>query len=191
MSPDVEGGGIPPELARRVRLVVFDVDGVLTDAGVYVGALPDGRALELKRFDIQDGLGIKLLMADGLEVAFVSGRVSEATSLRAAELGVDECHQDAGARKVPLVEGLLERHDVGWEQVAMLADDLPDLPIFRRVGLPVAVANAQQELAEHAVWRTRARGGHGAVREFSRELLRARGAWDRVVGAYLDERDGS
>jgi len=181
---------IPPEVARRVRLVVLDVDGVLTDAGVYVGRLPDGTGVELKRFDIQDGLGVKLLMRAGIVVAFVSGRVSGATVLRARELGVGECHEDAGARKLPLVGEIMERHGVGWDEVAMVGDDLPDLPVLLEVGLPVAVANAQPEVLERAVWSTRSPGGRGAVREFCRELLVARGQWDEVVREYLEEREG-
>jgi len=182
-----------PELgearARLVRLVIFDVDGVLTDASVYVGVLPDGRTLELKRFDIQDGLGIQLLKRAGIQVAFVSGRLSEATALQARALEVEECHQDPDARKVPLVEGILERTAVSWEETAMLADDLPDLAVFRRVGLRVAVANAQPEVAALADWQTQSRGGGGAVREFCRALLVARGDWDRLIEEY--ERDRS
>lgn len=189
MSP-AGAAPIPVEPARRVRLVVMDVDGVLTDAGVYMGRLPDGTEVELKRFDIQDGLGVKLLKWAGIPVAFVSGRVSAATGLRARELGVDDCLQDAGARKVPLVEGLLERHGVAWDEVAMLADDLPDLPVFTRVGLPVAVANAQPEVLERAAWCTSAPGGRGAVREFCRALLVARGEWEAAVRRYLAERGG-
>lgn len=184
------GGTIPGELAARVRMVVFDVDGVLTDGGLYLGRLPDGTDVEFKRFDIQDGLGLKLLQWAGLEVALVSGRVSEATTLRARELGIDECHQDTGADKLPVLLGLLERKRLTWDEVAMLADDLPDLAVFTRVGLPAAVANAQPEILERAVWRSRARGGHGAAREFCRALLRARGDWDRVVASYVTERGG-
>ena len=190
MSGAAAGTPIPAGPARRVRLVVFDVDGVLTDAGVYLGRTADGSPLELKRFDIQDGLGVKLLMRAGLVVAFLSGRVSQATLLRAAELGVTECLQDDAARKVPLLMGVLERHGLGWDEVAMVGDDLPDLPVLERVGLPVAVANAQPEVRERALWRTTAPGGRGAVREFCRALLVARGDWDRVVGEYIGERSG-
>ena len=94
-------GRFPDEAARRVRLVIFDVDGVLTDSGVYMGELPDGSPVELKRFDIQDGLAIKLLIGTGMPVALVSGRVSPATALRARELGIKECHQVPGAMKMP------------------------------------------------------------------------------------------
>ena len=181
-----------PELTesrtRGVRLVIFDVDGVLTDGSIYLGALPGGDALELKRFDVQDGLGIQLLQQAGIQVAFVSGRLSEATDLRARELGVSECHQAADARKVPLVEGILARTGASWEETAMLADDLPDLAVFRRVGLRGAVANAQPEVALLAHWQASRRGGEGAVREFCRALLIARGQWDALLEEYERER---
>ena len=179
---------ISPEVAKRIRLVVFDVDGVLTDGGVYVGG--DARGAELKRFDIQDGLGLKMLMWAGLEVAVLSGRVSQATRLRAEELGIVECHQDDGAQKLPMLEALLARKGVSWDEVAMLADDLPDMPVFTRVALPAAVANAQPEILEVAVWTSTARGGHGAAREFCRALLMAREAWAQVVKDYLSARGG-
>ena len=187
-GPQEEAPPIAAEVARRIRLVVFDVDGVMTDGGVYLGLDGGGSPLELKRFDIQDGLGVKLLMRAGLVVAFVSGRVSEATRLRASELGVEECLQDDGARKLAMFHQLFQRHGVDWHEVSMLADDLPDLPVFERVALPVAVANAQPEIKERSAWSTDSPGGRGAVREFCRELLKARGQWDEVVGAYVDER---
>jgi len=179
---------IPAEVARRIRLVVFDVDGVLTDGGVYMGSLPEGETLELKRFDIQDGLAMKMLMWAGIEVVMVSGRLSRATELRARELGVQECHQDAGARKLPVVEEVLARKGVVWSEVAVLGDDLPDLPLLRKAALPAAVGNAVPEVKEAALWEGRRRGGNGAVREFCRALLEARGQWDPLVQEYLDAR---
>jgi 3-deoxy-D-manno-octulosonate 8-phosphate phosphatase (KDO 8-P phosphatase) len=170
-----------------VRLLLLDVDGVLTDAGVYVGEGEDGRPVELKRFDIQDGVGILLLRESGIEVALVSGRVSPATTLRAEELGL-ECHQDAGAQKLPAVRGMLERKGLDWSQVAMLGDDLPDLAVLRRVGLPAAVGNAVEEVRREAVWVGRRSGGRGAVREFARALLDARGEWEQAVEAYVAAR---
>ncbi len=179
---------IPREVAQAVRLVILDVDGVLTDAGVYMGVDGDGRPLELKRFDIQDGLGIHLLRKAGIEVALVSGRVSEATAARARELGIGECHQVPGARKLPAVREVMDRLGIDWSQVAMVADDLPDLPVLRRVGLPVAVGNAVSEVRRAAVWNTRREGGRGAVREFARALLEARGSWNALVEAYCAAR---
>lgn len=172
-------------LARRIRLVGLDVDGVLTDNGVYVGMV-QGSPAELKRFDIQDGIGIVLLRLAGLKVVLVSGRRSEATDLRAEELGVDACVQDHHARKVPAFQRLLDRFGVRWEDAAFVGDDLPDVPVLGRVGLPVAVANATTDARAYARHVTRATGGHGAVREFAEDLLRARGAWDRTVQAYLE-----
>ena len=189
-SPEPALAPFPAERARRVRLVILDVDGVLTDAAVYTGRLPDGGDVELKRFDIQDGLGVKLLGRAGIRVVLVSGRPSEATTLRAREMGI-ECFQDPGAQKLPHVQTLMNRLGISWEEVAMVADDLPDLPVLVKVGLPVAVANAQPEVAQRALWHTRAGGGRGAVREFCRALLLARGEWDRVVGEYLSERSGA
>jgi 3-deoxy-D-manno-octulosonate 8-phosphate phosphatase (KDO 8-P phosphatase) len=116
----------------------------------------------------------------------VSGRASQATRLRAEELGVEECHQPAGARKLAVVEDLLERKGFTWDEVAMLADDLPDLAVFRHVGLPAAVANATPHIAEIAVWRTSLRGGEGAAREFCDALLEARGELEASVERYLD-----
>ncbi|MGH7482109.1 MAG: KdsC family phosphatase [Longimicrobiales bacterium] len=179
---------IPTELARRVRLVILDVDGVLTDAGVYIGATERGEPIEFKRFDIQDGLGVKLLERAGIEVAVVSGRESVATRLRMEELGLN-CHEAPAGYKFGGYEQAIERVGCGWDEVAVLGDDLPDLPALRRAGLPVAVANAVAEVRALARWRTRRAGGAGAVREFAEALLDARGERAGVVAAYAAERD--
>ena len=184
----VPSGDIDPRVAALIRLVVLDVDGVLTDGGVYVGALPGQDAIELKRFDTQDGLGVKMLGWAGIEVAIVSGRVSEATAWRARELGIDECHQQPDARKLPVVQKLLDDRGLGWEAAAMVGDDLADLPILERVALPVAVSNAVPEVHAVSRWTTEAAGGRGAVREFARALLTARGEWDDLVREYCDAR---
>lgn len=182
---------LPRELAQSIRLVIFDVDGVLTDGGVYMGSLPDGEAVELKRFDIQDGLGMKLLEWAGVEVAIVSGRVSQATSVRARELGIRECHQDGGAQKVRVIQEMLKDRGLDWREVAMLADDLPDLAVLRRVGLPAAVANATEVARRESLWQGGKAGGRGGVREFCEALLKARGDWEEQVERYVRERDGS
>jgi 3-deoxy-D-manno-octulosonate 8-phosphate phosphatase (KDO 8-P phosphatase) len=177
-------------LAERVRLVVLDVDGVMTDGGVYIGETADGTAVELKRFDTMDQLGAKMLVWAGLPVVLVSGRPSDATKLRAAELGVPY-HAGPGGHKLPILERLLEEHGVGWDAVACVCDDLADLPILRRAGLPVAVANAAPEVRAAARWCTARRGGHGAVREFAEALLGARGAWAPLVREYCRAREPS
>jgi len=183
----------PPRLtfepipSRRVRLVGLDVDGVLTDGGVYVGE-GAGAGIELKRFDIQDGIGVRLLRHGGIRVVIVSGRVSGATARRAAELGIDDVVQDDAARKLPAFARLLARDHIRFDEAAFVGDDLPDIPVLERVGLPVAVRNAVPEVLDVAQYVTTRPGGHGAVREFAEALLRARGAWDGAVADYLAER---
>jgi 3-deoxy-D-manno-octulosonate 8-phosphate phosphatase (KDO 8-P phosphatase) len=172
--------------ARRVRLLGLDVDGVLTDNGVYIGPV-GGDRVELKRFDIQDGLGLILLKTAGLPVVWISGRSSEATTLRAAELRVEELLQVPGPRKAAAFAQVLERHAIGWEEAAFVGDDLADLPILRRVGLPIAVSNAVAEVKQVAAYVTRAAGGHGAVREVVEALLRARGEWSEILERYFAE----
>jgi 3-deoxy-D-manno-octulosonate 8-phosphate phosphatase (KDO 8-P phosphatase) len=178
---------VAPARARRVRLLGLDVDGVLTDNGVYIGPVA-GERVELKRFDIQDGLGLILLRTANIPVVWVSGRSSEATALRAAELRVTELLQVPGPRKAAAFQEVLERHGVEWDEVAFVGDDLADLPILRRVGLPIAVANAVTEVKQIAAYITRARGGHGAVREVVETLLQARGEWPEILERYFSER---
>jgi 3-deoxy-D-manno-octulosonate 8-phosphate phosphatase (KDO 8-P phosphatase) len=180
---------IDAELARRIRLVVLDVDGVLTDGGLYLGATASGEPVELKRFDIQDGLGVQMMQMAGLRVCIVTGRVSEAVRMRARELGIDDLHQDGTADKLTAVAALLERHGAGWDEVAFLGDDIPDLVVLRRVGLPAVVGNATGAARASAAWRGTREGGRGAVREFAEALLVARGEWAEVVEAYVRERE--
>ena len=179
---------ISPTLARAIRLVVLDVDGVLTDGGIYMGATADGTSIELKRYEITDQLGIKMLVWAGMEVVMVSGRTSPANRARADEFGI-AWHEGPGGRKLDIVESLIERHGVSWGATACVCDDLADLPILRRCGLPVAVANAVPEVRAVAEWTTRREGGYGAVREFAEALLRARGEWASMVESYLRDRD--
>ena len=179
------GAPIPEEVARKIRLVILDVDGVMTDGGVYVGELPDGNPVELKRFNIQDGVAVKLLMDSGMEVAIVSGRVSAATAIRAREIGIVECHQEPAAQKLGVIQEILDRKGIAWDEVAHLGDDIPDLAVFRRVGLPAAVANSTPEAIDEAAWCGTLAGGHGAVREFCEAIMRARGEWEGAVEAYV------
>lgn len=178
---------IDRDLARRIRAVGFDVDGVLTDGGLYIGDV-NGAPAELKRYDIQDGLGIRFLREAGLRVYIVTGRVSESVRIRAHELEIDDVAQDALARKLPAFQRMLERHGIAMEEAAFVGDDFPDLGIMRLVALPVAVDNAVSEIkAISRVCLTRG-GGRGAVREFVELLLKARGEWDEIVERYVAER---
>ncbi|HJU74710.1 MAG TPA: HAD hydrolase family protein [Gemmatimonadaceae bacterium] len=175
-------------LAKRIKLIVLDVDGVLTDGGVVLGDV-GGERLELKRYDIQDGLGIKMLQRAGIHVAVVTGRVSKSVELRAHELGIDDVIQDKHARKLSAVRRLIAQRGIAFNEVACVGDDLPDLGLLRQVGLPVAVANATAEAADAANIRLTRNGGAGAVREFAEILLKARGEWDDLVEWYVASRD--
>ncbi len=170
----------PPEVwerARGVRLLVLDVDGVLTDGRLYFG--PQGEAL--KSFHVRDGHGLKMLMAAGLEVAILSGRRSDAAYHRARELGIRRFHE--GLRdKVAVLAELCRELDLPLAAVAAVGDDLVDLAHLRRVGLAVAVADAVPEVLAAAHWVTRLPGGQGAVREVCDLLLKAQGRWEKVAG---------
>jgi 3-deoxy-D-manno-octulosonate 8-phosphate phosphatase (KDO 8-P phosphatase) len=181
---------IDARVATRIKLLGLDVDGVVTNNAIYLG-LVGGQRVEFKQFDIQDGLAMGLVRRMGLAVAWVSGRYSDATTLRATELHIDEVIQDKGARKVPGMTEMLLRRGIGWDEVAFLGDDLADVPVLRRVGLPMAVSNAVAEVKQLAAYTTAAPGGSGAVREAIEALLRAQGRWDEAVKVYLDDRGES
>lgn len=176
-------------IARAIRWVGFDVDGVLTDAGVYIGQL-DGRRVECKRFDIRDGFGIKLLQWAGLDVGLVSARMSTATSERAAELGITDVVQDNVGNKAEAIARLLSAKGIAWSEAAFMGDDLPDLAVLQRVGLAACPADGVAEARALSTLPLTATGGRGAVREFAEQLLRLRGQWDAVVGRYVTERGG-
>ena len=185
----LEAAPIPPALARKIRLVGLDVDGVLTDGGIYLGATDQGERVELKRYDIQDGLGIRMLQEAGLTVAIVTGRESHSVRLRAEELGITEVHQDRTAAKLRIFDEMLARLGIAWDEVAFVGDDLPDLPILRRAGLPAVVGNATSDARATAVWSATKHGGRGAVREFAEALLHARGEWSTAVDTYVRDRE--
>lgn len=178
---------IHPTLARTIKLVGLDVDGVLTDGGIYLGAA-DGQPVELKKYEIQDGLGICFLQRAGIRVAIVTGRVSESVRMRAKELGIDDLSQDAQAQKLPGFLAMLDRHGIAPEEAAFIGDDFPDLAVLRLVGLPVAVSNAVPEVKAASTLQLTRHGGAGAVREFAELLLKARGDWETVTEQYVAER---
>ena len=156
--------------ARAIRLAIFDVDGVMTDGTLFIGA--QGEAF--KAFNILDGHGVKMLQSAGVAAAIISGRSSEAVARRAAELSIAHVVQGS-SDKVAAFEALIAMLDLTEEQCAFVGDDLPDLPVMRRCGLAVAVANAAEPVKSAAHYVTRASGGRGAVREFCELVLRAQG----------------
>ena len=178
---------IEPSRAKRIKLLGLDVDGVLTDNGLWIGTV-GGARVEFKRFDVQDGLGFVLLRGTGIDVCWVSGRVSESTAERAKELKIADLVQDQGANKLVPVQELLRRKGLAWDQLAWVGDDIADLPVLRKAGLAIAPENALPEakaLAHHVTARA---GGHGAVREVIVDLLAARGEYDAALKRYLEER---
>lgn len=181
---------IDPVLARRVRLVAFDVDGVLTDGGVYLGAVDDKR-LEFKRYDIQDGVGMHFLSRVGIRLAIVTGRVSDSVTQRAKELGIDDVAQDSNAMKLAGFRAILSKRKIDAADAAYVGDDFPDLPILRAVGMPVAVGNAVPEVRDMCAVKLTRQGGRGAIREFAELLLRARDQWDEAWSGYVAERSGT
>ena len=177
---------LDPELARRIRVVILDADGVLTDGGIYV-ADGERETFGMRRFHVHDGVGILMLRRAGITGAIVSGKLSRAVRARAAELGLEEVHQVDPYDKLSTVEAILSRHDANWKQTAFMGDDLADLPVLGEVALPAAVPGAAAEVRAIAAWTSRAPGGAGAVREFAEALLHARGEWTSEVEAYVDE----
>jgi 3-deoxy-D-manno-octulosonate 8-phosphate phosphatase (KDO 8-P phosphatase) len=174
-------------LAQRIRLVVLDVDGVLTDGGLYIGDA-GGTPVELKRYDIQDGLGVRFLRDAGLRVAIMTGRESESVRIRGEELEVDAVIQDRQARKLPAFLELIDGEGISPGECAFIGDDFPDLGVLRLVGLAVAVGNAVAEVRAACALQLERSGGHGAVREFAERLLSARGEWEAITERYVAER---
>lgn len=168
-----------PARAAAIELLLLDVDGVLTDGSVIYA--DDGS--ELKRFHVRDGSGLKLWHAAGKRSAIVSGRKSVAVERRAAELGISPVLQGADD-KLAALNDLLTATGLRPEQVCAIGDDLPDVPVLRRCGLAVAVADACLELRAIANHITAAPGGRGAVREAIEWLLKAGGRWDELVARY-------
>lgn len=167
--------------ARQIRLLIVDIDGVLTDGGLHF----DNRGEEYKTFNSLDGHGIRMLLACGIEVAVITGRQSKIVSHRMGDLGVEHIYQ-GNRDKRPAFEKLLRDTGLEASQVAYVGDDLPDLPIMRRVGFAVAVQNAHGFVKQHCDLVTSASGGHGAVRELTDFILHARGLLEDKQNSYLE-----
>jgi len=168
------------ERAANVRLLVLDVDGVMTDNRIYL----DHAGNELKAFNARDGLGIKALQRCGIEVAVITGRVSEAVTHRAAQLDIQHVYQGQEKKLDAFLE-LLETTGLDAHQTCFAGDDWIDLPILHRTGLAVTVADAEERVKKRAHWITRRKGGDGAVREICNLILTAQGKEQSVVDAIL------
>ena len=168
------------ERARRIRLLLLDVDGVLTDGSVEI----DDRGSEAKRFYIRDGAALGWARREGLEIGFLSGRASGATTRRAEELGVKIVAQE-GPDKRDTYRRLVETGGFADDEVAYMGDDLLDLPVLGKAGLSGAPADAAEEVRRRVHWISAYKGGRGAVREFVEVILRARHRWSDIVDEYL------
>lgn len=166
--------------AKKIELVILDVDGVLTDGSIIL----DNDGNEYKAFYVRDGHGIRMLIKSGIRVVIITGRYSKVVERRAAELGITEVYQKCYDKRVAY-DKLLQKHALAESAVAYVGDDIVDIPVMRRVGFPVAVADAADEVKEIACMVTKRRGGRGAVREVSDLILKARGLWRALFNEYL------
>ncbi len=167
----------------RIKAIASDIDGVLTDGNVYLG--DDGKARY--SFSVQDGMGLRLAMEQGLEFIFISGRMSKAAARRLKGLGVRHVFQDV-QDKGPVLEQWAKARRLKREEICAIGDDLADLPLFNRSGVGVAVCNAVQELKAKADWVTRTGGGNGALREIVEGVLKAKGLWQEVLAGFAGAR---
>ncbi len=165
--------------AKQIRLVIFDVDGVLTDGSLIMG--DDGQ--EYKAFNAKDGHGMKMLQASGVEIGIISARNSRVVSLRMENLGIKHVYQ--GQRdKLKAFADLLKKLKLEPSQIAYVGDDLLDLCIMRKVGLAIAVQDASPEVVAEADWQTTANGGRGAAREICEMIMQAQGTFDDILAKY-------
>lgn len=177
MSPEVAAR------AARVKLFLMDVDGVLTDGGLYQVPAPDGSMAETKRFDSQDGIALQWLSWYGIETGVISGRVSPATEARAKQVRMRYVYQ-GHIEKIPILDEIVRESGVALDEIAYMGDDLTDIVVMNRVGFALAPANARPEVKPAAHYVTATAGGSGAVREVVEMLLQAQGRWVEILTKY-------
>ncbi len=170
-------------LAKRIRLLLMDVDGVLTDGHLWNVPGPDGKWVETKGFDSQDGIALQWLSWKGIKTGLISGRESPATVVRANQCKFTYIYQ-GHIEKIPILEEIMADAKIAREEVAYIGDDLTDIVVMRRVGLGIATANARPEVKAAAHYTTSVAGGGGAVREVCELLLSAQGYWEELLRKY-------
>jgi len=166
--------------AARIKVLLMDVDGTMTDGGVTLLSQPDGTALEIKRFDAHDGQGLTLANTAGVRTGCITGRESAALLRRAHEMRMEFIYMKQPT-KIPAYEEILRKAGVSEEEVAYVGDDLPDLPVMRRVGLAVAVGDAVPEVKKAAHFTTKSVAGRGAIRDAVELILKAKGIWEKMI----------
>jgi len=166
-------------IAKNIRLLILDVDGVLTDGSIIL----DNKDNEFKVFHVRDGHGIKMLIRAGIYVAIITGRYSKVVERRAHELGITEVYQKSHDKRIAYRQ-LVEKYSIDEKEVAYIGDDIVDIPLLKRSGFPVVVADADDEVKAVAAMITKNRGGKGAVREICDFLLKAKGLWENIIDEY-------
>jgi 3-deoxy-D-manno-octulosonate 8-phosphate phosphatase (KDO 8-P phosphatase) len=174
------------QLAWKIQLLLMDVDGVMTDGMLLLVPLPDGSVAEAKAFNVNDGAALAMVRRAGLRIGIISGRSSAALTRRAEELKVDFFYHGLGRTKISALEDIFEKTKLAKDRVCYVGDDVQDLPLFSRVGFPIAVANASPDVAAKASYITRSAGGRGAIREVVELILRAQGKWDAALKEFED-----
>ena len=173
---------ITPQLAKT-RLLLMDVDGVLTNGKLYNIPDVEGKMVETKGFDSQDGIGLQWLSWHGIDTGVISGRLSPATAERARQCRMKYVYQ-GHIEKIPILEEIMQKAGIGRDDVAYIGDDFTDIVIMHRVGLAIATANAREDVKREAQYVTKAVGGEGAVREVVELLLKAQGKWAEILKHY-------
>jgi len=167
------------EIAQGIKLLILDVDGVLTDGGIIL----DNEGNEFKTFHVRDGHGIKMLLKAGIVVALITGRYSKVVERRASELGITEVYQRCFDKRIAFQQ-LIEKYSVDPKKIAYVGDDIVDIPLLKKSGLSIAVADADEEAKAAAMMVTKNRGGRGAAREVCDLLLKAKGLWKGILDEY-------
>lgn len=167
------------ERAEKIRFLILDVDGVLTNGGIIL----DNEGNEFKSFHVRDGHGIKMLIRQGINVAIITGRHSRVVERRSHELGIKEVYQKCYDKRAAYNE-LKKKYSLKDKEIAYIGDDIVDIPILVRTGLAVAVSDAAEDAKRFAHYVTKNKGGHGAVREVTDLILKARGTWKEIIDGY-------
>ncbi len=168
-------------IARKIKLLILDVDGVLTDGGIIL----DGRGNEFKSFHVRDGHGIKMLLKQGIVVALITGRQSKVVERRARELGITDVFQKCFKKSIAYGR-LAEKYSLTDEEIAYAGDDIVDIPVLKKCGLPIAVADADESVKPFVKLITEKKGGRGAVREVCDFILKAKGMWGKIIDEYTE-----
>jgi 3-deoxy-D-manno-octulosonate 8-phosphate phosphatase (KDO 8-P phosphatase) len=185
-TTDITLSRLVTERAGRIKLLLMDVDGVMTDGRLYYMPAPNGEVVETKGFDSHDGVGLLICQKMGIVTGVITGRESPATTERAKLLNMRYVYQGR-LEKVEAFEEILKDAGIRAAQTAYIGDDFTDVPLLRRAGLGVATANARKEVKGAAHYTTKASGGHGAVREVVEMILKSQGVWEKVINKFFKD----